>query len=31
MNKEDIVYFEVNNWFYGRDYPPIESLAELIK
>lgn len=27
---EEIVYFEVNNWFSGRDYPPIEKLAKLI-
>ena len=27
---EEIIYFEINNWFEGRNYPPIESLAKLI-
>ena len=24
MDKKDVVYFSVNNWFCGRDYPPLE-------
>ena len=24
MKKQDVVYFSVNNWFSGRDYPPLE-------
>lgn len=24
MDKKDVVYFSVNNWFSGRDYPPLE-------
>ena len=24
MEQQEIIYFEINNWFCGRDYPPIE-------
>lgn len=30
MNKPDVVYIELNNWFYGRDYPPDENLANWV-
>ena len=28
---EEIVYFEINNWFYGRDYPKDEPFPTWIK
>ena len=30
MEKE-IVYFELNNWFRGRDYPPIDGIYSLME
>lgn len=27
---EEIVYFELNNWFTGRDYPPCEPIASWV-
>ena len=29
MNDE-IIYLEFNNWFEGRDYPPVKSISDLI-
>lgn len=29
--ENEIVYFELNNWFSGRDYPTIDGLYELMK
>ena len=29
MNDE-IIYFELNDWFLGRDYPPIDGIEELM-
>ena len=28
MNKEDIIYFSVNNWICGQDYPPIKNIYD---
>lgn len=30
-NKEDIIYFKINNWFAGRDYPDEEPFRTWIK
>ena len=27
MEKEEVIYFELNNWFSGRDYPAAEPFA----
>ena len=27
---EEIVYFELNNWFTGKDYPPCEPIASWV-
>lgn len=28
MNSKEVVYFSVNNWFSGRDYPPTENFKK---
>ena len=28
MEKQDVVYISVNNWFCGRDYPPTENFKK---
>ncbi len=28
MNSEDVIYFSVNNWFSGRDYPPTDNFKK---
>ena len=28
MEKPDVIYFSVNNWFSGRDYPPLECFRK---
>jgi len=28
MDKKDVVYFSVNNWFCGRDYPPLKCFKK---
>jgi len=30
-NMDEIIYFEVDNWFSGRDYPDIEPINEWVK
>lgn len=30
-NTNDLVYFELNNWFAGRDYPPEEPIASWVE
>ena len=30
MNKNDIIYIGINNWFYERDFPPIKQLEEWV-
>ena len=27
MVKGNIIYFSINNWFYGRDFPPIQNIC----
>ena len=31
MNKIELVHFEVNNWFSGRDYPNVEPFLSWLK
>ena len=31
MNNTDVIFFELNDWIYGRDYPVDESIATLVK
>lgn len=28
MNNEEVIYFSVNNWFSGRDYPPTDNFKK---
>lgn len=28
MNSEEVIYFSVNNWFSGRDYPPTDNFKK---
>ena len=31
MKNDDIIYFSVNNWFCGRDYPPTENFKRWLR
>ena len=31
MKSENVVYFELNNWFAGRDYPLVGNLAKWVE
>ena len=31
MNSEEVIYFSINNWFSGRDYPPTDNFKKWMR